>query len=524
MTSEHLIEAMRDPAFYPHGPDAVELIQTHISMIFIAGQFVYKVKKAVDFGFLDFTTLGKRLFFCNEELRLNRRLAPQIYLDVVPIYRDDCGRIRLGAEGRIIEYAVKMRRIPADRMLKKLIAEGKVAPSVMKAVAEKVARFHSEAATGGEIDRIGGADTVRKNVEENFSQTESAIGRTIPEARYRFLKSYALGFLQKRRSFLDKRVSGGRIRDCHGDLHVDHICLAEELIIFDCIEFNERFRYEDVAAEVAFLAMDLDYSGHADFGEVFVKSYFAATGDDGVLFLLNFYKCYYAYVRGKVTGFRLDDPAIPEDEKHGAATSASRYFELAYGYACRLEKPTLILTAGLMGTGKSVLARAISPFLGAKVIRSDVLRKELLRIDPAERHPEKFGEGIYADSVSRRTYEGAFRRAARLLSMGTSVVIDASFRKREDRLKAMKTAATAGADFFVLECVCPEETAKTRLERRSFNHEEASDGRAEIFAEQRRAFETIDEMPAGAHFVVDTAAPPEDCAAAAIERIRLGSR
>ncbi len=523
MAGESLVEAMRDPAFYPHAPDTVELIQTHISMIFIAGEFVYKVKKAVDFGFLDFTTLEKRLFFCTEELRLNRRLAPRIYLDVLPICQDDRGRIRLGEGGRIIEYALKMRKIPADRMLKRLLAEGRVEPAVMKAVAERVARFHGEAATGGEIDSIGGPDTVRKNIEENFRQTEPYVGRTIPEDRYRFLKSYALRFLRNGSSLLEKRVADGRIRDCHGDLHLEHICLAEEIIIFDCIEFNKRFRYEDVAAEVSFLAMDLDYNGHADFGEVFVDSYIAATGDRGVLSLLNFYKCYYAYVRGKVNGFRLDDPAIPEEEKPGAATAASRYFELAYRYACRLERPTLILTAGLMGTGKSVLARTISPLLGAEVIRMDVLRKEMLRIDPAERHPEGFGAGIYADPVSRRTYEEAFRRAGRLLSMGVSVVIDASFRKREDRLKALRTAA-AGADFFVLECVCPEETARMRLEKRSSDQAEVSDGRWEIFAEQRRSFEPIDELPAGVHFTVDTAAPPETCAASAIETIRLGGR
>jgi len=521
MASQSLIEAMRNPAFYPHPADSVEWIQTHISIIFIAGEFVYKVKKAVDFGFLDFTTLEKRLFFCNEELRLNRRLAPLIYLDVVPICRDDSGRIRLGEEGRVIEYAVKMRKIPADRMLKRLLAAGQVEPSVMKAVAEKVARFHAEAETGGEIDRIGGVDTVRKNVEENFAQTERYTGRTLSNDRYRFLKSYALGFLKRRRSFLEKRVSSGRIRDCHGDLHVDHICLAEEILIFDCIEFNKRFRYVDVAAEAAFLAMDLDFSGHADFGEVFVKSYVVATGDAGVLTLLNFYKGYYAYVRGKVNSFRLDDAAIPEDEKRRALTTASRYFELAYGYACLLERPTLILTAGLMGTGKSVLARAISPLLGAQIIRTDVLRKELMQIDPGERHPEKFGEGIYADSVSRRTYAEALRTAGCMLSRNVSVLIDASFRRRGDRLMAMQTAAAAGADFFVLECVCPEEIARTRLEKRSLDDTEASDGRWELFAAQRREFEPIDEIPGGAHIIVDTAAPPETCAAAAIEQIRL---
>ena len=524
MTSEPLIEAMRNPAFYPHAPDTVELLQTHISLIFLAGEYVYKVKKAVDFGFLDFTTLEKRRFYCNEELRLNRRLAPQIYLDVAEIREDGDGRMRLGGEGGIVEFAVKMRKIPEDRMLKKLLAEGRVRPADMKGVAEKLASFHAEAETGGEIDRIGGMEALRKNHEENFSQTEPYIGRTIPERRHRFLRSYVRRFLEKNQALLEKRVADGRIRDCHGDLHLEHICLAEDIIIFDCIEFNKRFRYEDVAAEVAFLAMDLDYNGYADCGDAFVKSYVAATGDVAVLSLINFYKCYYAYVRGKVTGFRLDDPAIPEEEKSRAAATASRYFESAYAYACRPERPTMILTAGLMGAGKSVLAESISPLLGAQVIRMDVLRKEMMGIDPAERHSENFGEGIYAETVDRRTYDEAFRRAMRLLREGSSVVIDASFRKRENRLIARKAVAEAGADFFVLECVCPEDMTRKRLDGRRSDRAEASDGRWELYETQRREFEPIDDLPEGLHAVIDTSEEPESCAAAAIETIRLGAR
>jgi aminoglycoside phosphotransferase family enzyme len=353
MTHRDLVEAMIRPSFYPHGAETVELIQTHISFIFIAGDIVYKVKKAVDFGFLDFTSLQKRQYYCREELRLNRRLAPEMYLDVVEICEDGQGHLHLGGEGRPIEYALKMKRLPQERMLKKLLAAGTVERSVMDSVASRLADFHRRAATGGQIDRIGGIETIRLNHEENFDQTERYIGLTLPAYQFEFIRAYARGFLERRRALFEQRVADHKIRDCHGDLHLEHICITDGIIIFDCIEFNERFRYEDVAAEVAFLAMDLDYNGYSDYAEAFVEAYVRRASDPQVAILLNFYKCYYAYVRGKVTSFRLDDRAIALMDQEAAAGTAVRYFDLAYTYAAHLESSALILMAGLMGTGKS---------------------------------------------------------------------------------------------------------------------------------------------------------------------------
>ena len=263
MTHPKLVEAMSRPDFYPHRPEKVELVQTHISFVFIAGDLVYKVKKAVDFGFLDFTTLEKRKYFCEEELHLNRRLAPETYLEVAAIGEDAGSALRLGG-GRPVEYAVVMKKLPLDRMLKKLLVEGKAGVDAMDAIARKVADFHRKAETGGEIDAIGGIDTIRRNHDENFEQTAKYIGLTIPRSRYDFLRDYVNRFLERERPLLEKRVRDHRIRDCHGDLHAEHICLADGIIIFDCIEFNKRFRYGDVAAEAAFLAMDLDYNGYPE--------------------------------------------------------------------------------------------------------------------------------------------------------------------------------------------------------------------------------------------------------------------
>jgi len=523
MTHPGLVESMMQPGFYPHGPGTVELLQTHISYIFIAGDRVYKVKKAVDFGFLDFTTLEKRRHYCFEELRLNRRLAPDIYLEVIEIGDDGGGRLVLGKGRKTVECAVVMKKLPQGRMLKKLLAEQSVGPSVMEGVARKLADFHRRAETGGQIDEIGGIETIRRNHEENFAQTEKYIGTILPGYQYRFLKAYVSDFMSRHRDLFLKRVADHRIRDCHGDLHLEHICLTDGIVIFDCIEFNERFRYEDAAAEVAFLAMDLDFNGYPDHADRLIRAYMRDAGDPEISVLLPFYQCYYAYVRGKVTSFRSDDQAIDRDEKVHAAGIASRYFDFAYRYAARLEKPTLIIMAGLMGTGKSVLARDLETLLAAETIRTDVLRKEMLALPATQRHREDYGGGIYGEDVTVKTYERALERAAESLRAGRSVIIDASFGKGERRRKALETAAGLGADFYIVECVCPDTVVRNRLQQRLNDATEPSDGRWEIFAAQKKDFEPIREFVEGKHIVVDTSrADRAETAGETVRNIRAG--
>lgn len=495
---------MLRPEFYPHRPSAPELKQTHISYIFIAGDYVYKIKKPVDFGFLDFTSLDKRRRYCLKELELNKRLAPDVYLKVLPISRDNDGNYLLESKKNIVEYALKMRKLPEERMLKRLFAEGKADISLMDAIARKVVSFHKQAATGGEIDKMGSLKTIFHNHEENFAQTASYIDATIPRHKYDFIKSYVHNFLDNNSELFQDRIAGQKIRDCHGDLHLEHICITDEVVIFDCIEFNERFRYEDVAAETAFLAMDLDYNNYSEYADAFVTAYVRHSGDAGVFSLLNFYRCYYAYVRGKVISFRINDQSISDEEQMLAATAAARYFDLAYAYACRLEKPALIITAGLMGTGKSALAKVLASHLGADIVRSDVLRKGLLHIAPTSRHYDDFGKGIYSDDISRQTYDRALEIASEKINNGKSVIIDASYKKMKDRLDAYDAAKKLSAGFYLLECTCPEEIIKARLEKRKLNHAEVSDGRWEIYLAQKADFEQISEIPEEHHMVIDT--------------------
>ncbi|MBC8274836.1 MAG: hypothetical protein H8E40_07705 [Chloroflexi bacterium] len=326
-----MVEALLDPKTYPDASSKVEMMQTQMSFLFLTGDYVYKVKKPVDLGFLDYTTLEKRRFFCQQEIELNRRLCPEIYLEVVPIVSSQ-GQIRLVGEGETIEYAVKMKQLPAEQMMDRLLPQDLVMEEMVVRVAEKLASFHDKARTSPEISAYGKLDAIMINTEENFTQTERYMGISISDQKYHRIKAYTNEFLKSNKSLFQKRIASGRIRDCHGDLHAAHVCISNGIYIYDCIEFNDRFRYGDVASEVAFLAMDIDRFKQADLSQAFVNAYVSLSQDKELLQLLNFYKCYRAYVRGKVESFKFDDPYVSEEEKASALAAARRYFELAESY------------------------------------------------------------------------------------------------------------------------------------------------------------------------------------------------
>ena len=327
-----LVQALLNPKAYPETPpQGIELVQTQMSFIFLTDDYVYKVKKPVNLGYLDYTTLDKRHFYCQREVELNRRLCPEAYLGVVPISRDR-GNISIEGQGEVIEYAVKMRRLPQQAMMDRLLANNQVSPQMVTNVAQKLVEFHQQAETNANISAFGNLEAIIKNTEENFAQTEKYIGNTISQEKYQRIKDYTDSFIEKNTPLFHKRITDGRIRDCHGDLHAAHICFTNGICIYDCIEFNDRFRYCDVASEVAFLAMDLDHYGRADLSRSFVNAYVAQSRDEELERLLNFYKCYLAYVRGKVESFKLDDPYISEEKKTGVLAIARSYFDLAESY------------------------------------------------------------------------------------------------------------------------------------------------------------------------------------------------
>ncbi len=332
------VEALLKPQAYPHKPQKVELLQTQMSFIFLTGEYVYKIKKPVNLGYLDYTTLEKRHFFCRQELELNRRLCPDAYLAVVSITMSLRGAkqrsnpVRIEGQGQPIEYAVKMRQLPQNRMMDVLLSLGQVTPEMIGKLAEKLVDFHQRAETNQKIAAFGRLNVIRQNCDENFAQTKRYIGLTILRAKYEQIKGYTDDFIKRSTRLFKKRARDGRVKDCHGDLHAAHVCFTDDICIYDCIEFNERFRYCDVASEIAFLAMDLDHHHQAVLSRHLVNTYVELSHDEELLKLLNFYKCYRAYVRGKVESFKLDDPLISQSEKGQALDNARSYFQLAESY------------------------------------------------------------------------------------------------------------------------------------------------------------------------------------------------
>ena len=329
-----LQKALLTPEIYPDRPKEVGFFETHISLLFFTGNRVYKVKKPVDFGFLDFTSLEKRKYFCEQEVTLNRRLSPKIYLGVVKITQDG-KQILLNGNGEVVEYAVEMKQIPEELLMDKLLEKGQVTSKMIEAISEKLAHFYFNAATSDFIKSFAKPDRVKQDTDENFAQTKKYIDLTISRDVYLEIQKRTNDFFKTQVEIFYRRIAEDRIRDCHGDLRLEHIFWGDEISIFDCIEFNERFRYTDAAADMAFLAMDFDYHGREDLSKDLIQTYIKKSGDQDLMKVLNFYKCYRAYVRGKVESFRLDDPYIPEVEKKKALKRAQEYFKLAHRYAYR---------------------------------------------------------------------------------------------------------------------------------------------------------------------------------------------
>ncbi|KAB2890474.1 MAG: hypothetical protein F9K32_08515 [Desulfobulbaceae bacterium] len=312
--------------------DEVRLIQTHISFVVVAGGFVYKWKKPVDLGFLNFSTLARRRYYCGQELILNRRLCPEVYLAMIKLVQDD-DNFLIEGRGRIVEYGVKMIRLPEERMMNRLIEQGSVSRADIDRIVDRLVPFYNQSENSRRITRYGSARQVGRSVIENFIQTQSFVGeRGLGADRFKRIVAYSTQFLAKDRVFR-QRMMDGRIRDCHGDLHTANICLTDEVAIFDCIEFSPRLRYTDVAADVAFLSMDLDFHGLHNLSQYFVERFMLASGDTGLRAILNFYKCYRAYVRGKINLLTAADPHVDRSVAEKCRGKAWDCFALAELYA-----------------------------------------------------------------------------------------------------------------------------------------------------------------------------------------------
>ncbi len=480
-------EALMQPAAFPEPTTSVEFRETHVSCLYLTEKHVYKVKKPVDFGFLNFTSLDRRRFYCQEEVRLNRRFAPDTYLGVVEIRRTAKG-IRIGGEGELLDYAVWMKRLPEERMLDVLLArDADELPDAINRLAPFLARIEQEAEICRDNGGMSNLEAVHRNWRENFDQIGPFAGHTLDQKAIDILRAYVENYLSARGELFRQRETDGFVRDGHGDLHAEHICLTEPIRIYDCIEFNRRFRVADTLADLAFLLMDLEFRGFRDLARQLLAAYRKASGEaPPPPDLLTFYKVYRAFVRGKVDSFLSADEKADGTTRAQAARLAKNYFNLGLGY---LAPPFVLITCGLMGSGKSTLAKDLAWATGADLLRSDRVRKELAGLDESEAVQVGFGQGIYSPRWSRRTYQILEERAQHSLSRGRAVIIDAAFGKAEDRRRFAMMARRCAVPMHLLRVECPQDVLLQRLAHRKSGGADPSDGRPELLARQQKTFE-----------------------------------
>jgi len=491
----------------------VQAIQTHISWIFIASPFVFKVKKPVNLGFLDFSTLEKRHYFCQREIALNRRLAPEIYLEVVPIYKTASG-FSFSGEGEIAEYAVKMRELRhggrGRRTLREggfsneLLAENLVGEIEINQVISVLRRFYEAETPTPEIDQWGTPEKLKISTDENFTQVESFIGETISLAAFESIHHYTNQFYMINKNLFHERIRQRRILDCHGDLRLDHVHLTPgTTTIFDCIEFNDRFRFIDIASDLAFLAMDFDFKGRSDLGNLFLRNAARELGDAGMLKIANFYKCYRAFVRGKVESIQVTEEETTNPEEH--ERQAARYFQLALQYAIAGSRPLVLVVMGRVGTGKSTIAKRLASELDWPVFSSDKIRKTLAGVPLTKRTPFELRDKIYSAQQTRQTYRklvgdglaavGCSRgRRPRPLQPHNGVVLDATFSTRALRKLLRDECKKMNVPFQFVELQVDSNEIKNRLKDRNEKRAEVSDARFEDFEKLNAAYEPPPEL------------------------------
>lgn len=481
-----LVAALHDPACYPHRVDTITVLETHISVVLLTGGTAYKLKKPLALGFLDFSTLEKRRFYCEEELRLNRRLAPHLYLDVVPIGGSiDCPRV--GGGGEPIEYAVRMREFPQDGLFDCLLARGDLDAKYIDALAEVVTGSHDRAARAPQSSEFGSFAAITRPAAQNFDQLRELLGEE-QDPRLEVLRSWTLAQEQRLEPVFARRKQAGFVRECHGDLHLGNVVLFEgRPQIFDCIEFDPALRWIDVVSEIAFTVMDLNVRGRPDLGNRFLNRWLEIGGDYGSLGLLPYYLAYRSMVRAKVARIRQMQETAP-------GTASAPDYDAQVAYAMRLTRPDLhglMITHGYSGSGKTFFSQTVIEALGAVRIRSDVERKRLHGMVAGQRSGSGVYQGIYTAEQTAATYNHIMQLAQCVAESGMPVVVDASFLKRAQRDGFRRLARSMGVPFLILDCQAPVHILRERVASRAKRGEDASEATGAVLETQLRDAEPL---------------------------------
>jgi hypothetical protein len=481
-----LIASMNTPGAFSHPVSYIRLVETHISWILLTGTYAYKIKKPVDFGFLDFSTLEKRRYYCEEELRLNRRFAPQIYLDVVAIRGSETAP-QVNGKGEIIEYAVKMLEFPQHCLLSSYAGRRELSPKIIDAIAERISEFHAHSDRAEADKDYGSAAQAAHWSQENLVHIATAIPPQYLPNDYFALKRWYRENLHLL-TLIDARKTDGFVRECHGDLHLGNMALIDdEVTLFDCIEFNPELRWIDTVSEAAFVAMDLHARGYPEYCWRFLNRYFESNGDYAGVELLRYYFVYRALVRAKVEALRVEQEACDSATYRENIVPAIDYIELAAQWAGR-HRAGLIIMHGLSGSGKSTVAAQLAEALGALQVRSDVERKRLFDLAPTADSESALGQGIYNAEATKATYRRLGEIAAAILAADFTVIVDATLLKESQRRALLELESIHPCNRIIIDCEAPESELRRRIVERE---QDASEANLEVLTQQLRTREAL---------------------------------
>jgi len=503
-----LLEFLKKKDSYPHQPDQLKHIQTHISHVFIVPPFVYKLKKPIDFGFLDFSTLDNRKYYCEREVELNRRLCNDIYIGVIPVCRTD-GSYLLEPENQIdsepVEYAVKMKLMAKENFLIGTVKEGNLKDQHLEMVIEKLVPFYKNQQPDDSISEFGDPKKIKINTDENFEQTRSYIGHTIDKSAWHSIRFFTNEYIQRGEDLFKKRVNDHHIVDGHGDLHLEHINISEDKVcIYDCIEFNDRFRYQDIAADLAFLAMDLDFYRYFRKSRKFISRMAEELNDPGLHRVIDFYKCYRAYVRGKVKSMESSEEEVPEHDRAKAEKKARRNFQLALNYALIGSEPVIMVFMGRVASGKSTLAGQLANKLGIHHFMTDKIRKTIAKIPETTRLPENERKNLYNPELSEKTYRTLLENGISVAKKGESVILDGTFGRKDKRKNLLANCKERGIRILFIEATATNEIRTERLKKRNKRNDVISDARLEDMDLLDRRYDNPHELKPEQLIRIDT--------------------